>query len=210
MRIGIDFDNTIVGYDRVFHRVAREAGLIPPELPVSKRSVRDYLRRSGLEERWTEIQGEVYGTRMAEAEPFPGVLTFLRRARDHGVRVTIISHKTRYPFLGPRHDLHHAARLWIEMALRDRQGPLVTSDQVFFELTQKEKLARIDALQCSHFIDDLPEILLAPEFPPSTQPLLFSPDDEAPEASALRALPSWKAISDFFEASWTLGLQRTH
>jgi len=72
MRIGIDFDNTLVRYDALFHRVALEEGLIPAGLPVNKNAVRDHLRAQGIEARWTEMQGTVYGARMAEAEAFPG------------------------------------------------------------------------------------------------------------------------------------------
>ena len=57
MLIGLDFDNTIVRYDRLFHRLRRERGLIPDHLPVSKRAIRDHLRASGREEEWTELQG---------------------------------------------------------------------------------------------------------------------------------------------------------
>ena len=41
MLIGIDFDNTIVCYDRVFHKAALEKGLIPADLPPSKGRVRE-------------------------------------------------------------------------------------------------------------------------------------------------------------------------
>ena len=34
MRIGVDFDNTLVCYDGVFHRAALERGLIPSDLAV--------------------------------------------------------------------------------------------------------------------------------------------------------------------------------
>jgi len=44
VRIGIDFDNTIVSYDTLFHRVALERGLIPISVPANKISVREYLR----------------------------------------------------------------------------------------------------------------------------------------------------------------------
>ena len=47
MHIGIDFDNTIVCYDKVFHKVAIEKGLIPEDIPPSKNNVRDHLRRIG-------------------------------------------------------------------------------------------------------------------------------------------------------------------
>lgn len=65
MRLGIDFDNTIVCYDELFHRVALEQGLIPADLPVNKSEVRNHLRRVGKEPLWTEMQGSVYGARMA-------------------------------------------------------------------------------------------------------------------------------------------------
>ena len=64
MHIGIDFDNTIVGYDSLFHRAALERGLIPPDLPATKSRVRDHLRRAGREDAWIELQGCVYGARL--------------------------------------------------------------------------------------------------------------------------------------------------
>jgi len=81
MLIGIDFDNTIVCYDALFHRVCRERGLIPAEVPINKTDVRNYLRQAGREDAWTEMQGYVYGARMSEAAPYPGVLDFFRSCR---------------------------------------------------------------------------------------------------------------------------------
>lgn len=201
MRIGLDFDNTIVSYDALFHRIAREGGLVPDAIPVSKVSVRDHLRKIGREEAWTEMQGTVYGGRMAEADAFPGVKAFLAWARANGIAVFIVSHKTRYPFLGTQHDLHAAARAWITASLRDEGGPLVADGNVYFELTKDEKLARIGALGCSIYVDDLPEILLAPGFPAGTQPLLFDPDDHHADAG-LRRVAAWDAIREQVEDLW--------
>ncbi len=47
MHIGVDFDNTMVCYDAIFHRVCLEKGLIPSEIPINKSEVRNYLRRGG-------------------------------------------------------------------------------------------------------------------------------------------------------------------
>src|SRR5262245_9514091 len=118
MRVGIDFDNTIVGYDALFHRAAVEQGLVPPELSATKVAVRDHLRSIGREDEWTELQGHVYGPRMGEAAPFPGVLNFFRWARDLRLELTIVSHRTRHPFIGPKHDLHEAARGWVDTFLQ--------------------------------------------------------------------------------------------
>ena len=71
MLVGLDFDNTIVCYDRLFHRLARERGLIPDTVPQTKCAVRDYLRSIDRENDWTEMQGVGYGPRIADAEPFP-------------------------------------------------------------------------------------------------------------------------------------------
>ena len=97
MKIGVDFDNTIVSYDSLFHRVACEQALIAPEVPATKAAVRRALVDQGREDDWTEMQGYVYGARMLDAEPFPGVLDFFRRAVAEGRSVAIVSHKTAPP-----------------------------------------------------------------------------------------------------------------
>jgi hypothetical protein len=42
--LGIDFDNTLVSYDGVFHRVASDQGLITPDIGLGKDDVRKFLR----------------------------------------------------------------------------------------------------------------------------------------------------------------------
>ena len=59
MRIGFDFDNTLISYDKLFHRVASDEGLLVDKIPELKNSVRDYLREKNQEEVWTRLQGEV-------------------------------------------------------------------------------------------------------------------------------------------------------
>ena len=54
MNVGIDFDNTIVSYDKVFYAVALEQSLIPQEIKESKMAVRDYLRSIDENDIWTE------------------------------------------------------------------------------------------------------------------------------------------------------------
>jgi len=203
MQVGMDFDNTIVNYDRIFHKVALERGLVEPEVPVSKLAVHDRLRRSGKEDAWTELQGYVYGCRMAEAEPFPHVLGFLDWARRTGVPVAIVSHKTRRPFRGPEYDLQSAARSWIQDVLRDDKGPLVQPVQVFLEETKQAKLARIRAIDCAFFVDDLPEILAAPDFPETTVGILFDPENRHSGAPAMNPLCSWQEIRSYLESQWT-------
>jgi hypothetical protein len=197
MHIGIDFDNTLVCYDAVFPAVAREWGLLPEGYPAHKLAVRDHLRAIGQEDRWTEMQGHVYGARMDEAAAYPGAIEFIDWALHEGHTISIVSHKTRHPFLGPRHDLHAAARGWII-------GHLPPSPRigVFFELTKAEKLARIAFSGCDVFIDDLPEILLADDFPQATTAILFDPETQHGQfGGKLQRYDSWSLIYQHFSQS---------
>jgi len=193
MRIGIDFDNTIVSYDALFYKVAREQDVVPADTPVNKVAVRDYLRQTGKEDVWTAIQGYVYGARMDEATAYPGVLDFLHRASQVGHQLAIVSHKTKHPFLGPQYDLHAAARAWVKQHLHRDGVPLVAADSVFFELTKDAKLQRATQWGCELFIDDLPEILLAPGFPAGAQRVLFDSESHhsAADVPGCRVVQSW-------------------
>jgi len=175
MRIGIDFDNTIACYDGVFTAAALERGLIPSDLPRDKNSVRDYLNGSGRKDEFTELQGYVYGARMDLVACYPGVRDFIAAARAKAHDVFIVSHKTKHPILGPRHDLHGAARTFLNVQrLIGSEG--VAVENVFFELTKEEKVARAAALGVDVFIDDLPEILALPGWPLHMRAILFDPE----------------------------------
>ena len=196
MIVGIDFDNTIVCYDGAFHLAACERGLIPADLPASKEKVRDYLRSVGREEEWTELQGYVYGARMETVVAFEGAVEGIRALVDRGARVYIISHKTQHPYRGTPYNLHDAARGWLEGSgfLRDAG---LDMGQVFFELTKEQKLSRIGATNCSHFIDDLPEILLADGFPAQATRMLFSGPGNL-QQDGLLSFASWGEIGRYF------------
>src|SRR5712675_901443 len=115
MRIGIDFDNTLIDYDGVFVAAARERGLIGPEIIGSKRAVRDAIRLLPEGElTWQRLQGYVYGAGIGGAVPFAGAAEFLRRCAEGDVELFIVSHKTRYGHFDPaRIDLRQAARQWL-------------------------------------------------------------------------------------------------
>ncbi len=202
MHIGIDFDNTIVSYDHVFHRVALEQKLIPAETAANKVAVRDFLRKSGREETWIEMQGYVYGARMGDAALYPGFAAFMAWARTAGHEMSIVSHKTRHPFAGPQYDLHAAARAWIDNNLQSGGKPQFTDERIYFELTKAAKLARIDTLGCDVFVDDLPEILLAETMSPNVRKLLFDPDANHPAEihPDVRRAGSWKEICTILNA----------
>ena len=201
MHIGLDFDNTIVSYDDLFKKVALEWGWTTPEMPASKVSVRDHLRALDKESVWTEMQGYVYGARMDEAFAYPGVIDCLLWARATNITVSIVSHKTRHPFLGKQYDLHEAARHWISLFLNDTTGPLVHPDHIYFELTKEAKVQRIADIDCTVYVDDLPEILNATGFPEATTKILFDPDNHHSEQDLPRAT-HWSEVLNSLEYQW--------
>jgi hypothetical protein len=196
MRIGVDFDNTIAGYDRLFVDLALEQG-IPGDPPLrGKRDVRDRIRETLGDDHWQRLQAQAYGRRMSEAELFDGVQGFFRTCRENGVPVHIVSHKTRFSNIDPNGvDLREAALVWMyEQGFFDRDRVGLSLDQVFFENTREEKVRRIAALSCSHFIDDLPEVFDEPEFPDDVSPLLFGGDDE--ETGRYGSFSHWHQITE--------------
>ncbi len=195
MILGIDFDNTIVCYDAVFYQVARSRNLIPADLPNSKTMVRDYLRRAGKEKDWTRMQGYVYGSRMREAEPYPGVLDFFLTCKNKKIETYIISHKTLFPYEGEQYNLHASAQSWLEQfGFFDTNRIGLNKNNAAFVLTKEKKLEQIAAVGCTHFIDDLPEFLLEAKFPPNVARILFDPNQLYPDYPGIRRSSSWQDI----------------
>lgn len=186
LRIGVDFDNTVVSYEGIFYKAALEKKLIPAELSPLKGAIRDYLFSLDKAKAWTELQGYVYGAKMDSAFPYQGVETFFSRCVKRQIPVFIISHKTEYPFLGPAYDLHKAAKDWLE---RQTFSPIT-----FFELTPQAKFERIRQQECTVFIDDLPELLQNSAFPPNVHKILFDPHQFHSPSSAYKVATSWDEI----------------
>lgn len=166
-RIGIDFDNTLVLYDLVFRNSGIKRGLLPPDFHGDKDAARSAIRALPEGERhWTALQAEVYGPQMAAAELAPDAQRVLSALHDAGWRLSVVSHKSRFAAADPSTDLRTAAWRWLEASglLASSGGPLQEQD-IFFEETRAAKIARIRALACQAFIDDLAEVFLEPDFP---------------------------------------------
>ena len=189
--LGLDFDNTLVRYDKLFHKLALEKGLIQKSHPADKTAIRDYLRSKGQDEQFTLLQGEVYGLRILEAEPADGMLKALNELHQRGIPMVLVSHKTRTPYKGPAYDLHQAAWSWLEQhGFFSHDGLGWSRGQVFFEESKQAKVTRIEALGCSQYVDDLPEILEM--LPSSIQGILYDPTRQ-------QNMPEIPVVSDWFE-----------
>jgi|HubBroStandDraft_1064217.scaffolds.fasta_scaffold00018_10 hypothetical protein len=194
--IGLDFDNTLIAYGQVFCRAAQERGLIPEGFTGTKRAVREAIRkRRDGEFSWQLLQGHVYGHRIDEATLADGVGRFLDRCRREGVRLCIVSHKTECsPFDPSRVKLRSVALDWMERhQFFAADGFALDRDAVHFTATRAEKLARIAALGCRLFIDDLEEVLSDPGFPADVGRVLFA-EPLPVRPLAYKVLPSWRQI----------------
>ena len=199
MLIGVDFDNTIICYDLIFHRIGCDWGAVPKELPARKDSVRDYLIQKGQNDLWTELQGYVYGHGIIDAEPFPGVMDFFLYCRRRGLPVCIVSHKTEFPKRGRfKANLREAALAWLEAnRFLDTAKTGLTPSRVYFEPERAEKNWRIGRLGVTHFIDDLVEVFDEDSFPARTRKILFLPHGDRRELDN-STFRSWAEIKDHF------------
>ena len=198
-RLGVDFDNTVVRYDELLLREAAQRGLIPPQTAASKREIRDRIRRLPEGERaWQRLQAFLYGAKIREAVPAPGVAEFFARCRAQAVEVFIVSHKTRYAALDERGiDLWDAAMAWMRAhRFFEADGAGLSPQQVYFEPSRAEKLARIQRLGCTHFIDDLEETFLEPAFPPRIQKILYATAGASAPLPGVRVAASWQEITE--------------
>jgi hypothetical protein len=186
--VGLDFDNTIVCYDKAIATLAEELLNIPPDLPRTKLALRGFLRQANRESEWTAFQGALYGPGMAFAEPFEQALETLGELKNSGCSFCVVSHRSPRPYSGPAYDLHAAARGWVERWLESTG--LVENKAVFFHNTREQKIAAIAALQCNLFLDDLPEVIEDPGFPRSCRAILFDPDGSHTDSGHIR-VRSW-------------------
>jgi len=196
MRIGVDFDNTLVSYDRAFALVGKQASFLPPDFMGNKEAVKARLLDSGPDglRRWEKLQGLVYGRHIDRAELFEGVAEFFKCCGAGKHPVYIVSHKTELAHHDDqRTNLRECALRWMtSRKFFDREGFGLCAENVFFAGTRDEKIGRIAALECDVFIDDLVDVLGHADMPASCRKILFRSDKLGP----FEAVSSWYDICD--------------
>ena len=158
--LGLDFDNTLVRYDELFHKLAVEKGLVHESTPVDKVEIRQLIKRKGKEEEFTLMQGEVYGPRILEAPPAEGMLRALQTLKKKNMKMILVSHKTKTPYKGPAYNLRESAMSWLDKhGFFDQDGLGWTEENIFFEDSIDKKIDRIKYASCKYFVDDLPKVI---------------------------------------------------
>ena len=199
MRIGIDFDNTIANYDRLLADLAVEEGLVTARPKGGKRLIRDLVRRGDDGEiAWQRLQALAFGPRIGGAAMMEGFDAFLTQCRRRDAAVFVVSHKTRFAAQDRDGvDLHDATLGWLEgNGFFSAGGVGMSRDQVFFEPTRSEKVARIAALRCTHFVDDLEEVFDETGFPDDAEAILFAPNGPATGRGPWVICDHWDRVAE--------------
>ena len=193
IKLGLDFDNTLIDYDEVFYKIAFQKGLIPKSIDRNKASVRTYLVNKNREEEFILLQGEVYGSKILEAKQSEGMFETLNLLKNNGVELIIVSHKTKYPYTGEKYNLHNAAKDWlVKNKFFDSDYLAMDEKNVFFEVTKEKKINRIHQLKINFFIDDLESILHL--ISDDVQKILYNPNNIKPKLQGIKELNKWREL----------------
>ena len=193
IKLGLDFDNTLIDYDEVFYEIAIDKNLIPKNIEKTKIEVRRYLKDQGKENLFTLLQGEVYGSKITLAKQSKGMLETLKMLKKQEVELFIVSHKTLHPYAGPKYNLHLAALKWLtQNNFFDTNELDFKKENIFFELTVEDKIERIESLGVTHYIDDLTKILEL--ISPTINRIHYNPKAKNSNIDNIFNLRSWTSL----------------
>ena len=191
IRIGLDFDNTIVNYDETFREIALKLKIIPKKWIGSKIELRTYLIKKNDENLWKKLQGLVYGKYMSKAKINPGLKAFLLKSKILNAKVFIVSHKTIHGHYDKEKNLLRSSALkWI------RKNKITYIEKIYFESTILEKVRRIDKLKLNFFVDDLSLILNHEYFPKNTKKILYSKNIPKIKNKKIIYAKTWSSVKN--------------
>lgn len=174
MRIGIDLDNTLICYDKVFIASAITFGLVNKNWEGNKEQLRAYIRQlPNGEYQWQLLQGYVYSEAVINAEAFPGVFRFLWRAKLKGCQLFIVSHKTKFAHHDSSKNLRTPALKWLKEKKFFNRSMSSLVDEVYFLSTLEEKIEKFNKLNLDVLIDDLKEVIEHPLLEPKIKSFHF-------------------------------------
>ncbi|NER34663.1 MAG: phosphotransferase [Oscillatoria sp. SIO1A7] len=203
--IGIDFDNTIACYDRLFPKIATELGFVTGENIFFKSDVKEkILEKPEGDLLWQRLQGKVYGKYMLGADIFPGFYEFLYLSKLRGHQIFIVSHKTEFGhFDEEKISLREQALKWMQnKGIIGDSFVSIRKNDVFFESTRQEKIARIKSLECTHFIDDLCAVLADDNFP-NIHKIGFRTNFNSSQEESIAKCSSWREITNYIYKFWS-------
>lgn len=162
MLIGVDLDHTIINYEPVIRKAARDVFGLPEGFD-SGQSTKEAFKKAIGNDAWTEFQAELYGKLIYKSRPYLGFQHFFTKAKQRGHTVSVVSHKTR--------DLRTSAATFLSAYIGQYYPWL---GNVHFLDTLDDKVEKINELDCDVFIDDKLSVL--ERLPQKIRKIFFNPD----------------------------------
>ena len=171
MRIGFDFDNTLVDYSNAAAEYAINEGMAEY---LNLAQLREGLKNNGeSEDSWQKAQSWIYTYGISLAKLSVGFSPLKEYLAEKGLKVFVVSHKTeKTPERFGAALLREFAIKWIQNT--ETLNFLELDKNLFFCETRDEKIRKIQELKLNFFIDDLVEVLTHEEFPKETRKILFN------------------------------------
>jgi hypothetical protein len=170
INVGIDLDNTIISYNNSFLRLAKKYNLNKRKVLNKNILKKNIIKKFGMSE-WTKCQGKIYGKEILINNSYEDVkknLLFLKKKFN----IFLISHRSKYPYLGKKIDLHKQATKWLNKKKFLGKKKIFEKKNIFFETSLQKKIIRINKLNCQIFIDDL--LLVLKRLPISVAKIHFT------------------------------------
>lgn len=204
-KVGLDFDNTIICYDDVFHTIALKKGWIKKDFPHSKVLVKEFLVKEDHNDlRWQELQAEAYGEEIFTAHFYPEALQVIKTLKDLGHELHIVSHKSEYSHLRKEVNLRQKALEWME---QNKLLEIIPPSNVHFAADRNQKVEKIKNLGIDFFLDDLLEVLEHPQFPSSTLRFHFTPGLDVKTKVEFPQINHWTKFQEAFEHATLIGAE---
>ena len=175
-------------YDKLFHKIAKNKGLISEGIGKTKQ-MSESPKGKKSRQRVYAASGQVYGKYIWMQSPHH--YQQKHSADLKRIRMAIVSHKTRTPYEGPPYDLHKAAWEWLKKNnFLSKDGLNISESDVYFEETKEKKINRIKAIKCTHYIDDLKEILEL--LPDTMERIHYNRAGHDHEGAGIKVINNWE------------------
>ena len=103
------------------------------------------------------------------------------------------NNKTKTPYKGPAYDLHKAAHNWLDKHNFFSQSFLGwKSENLFFEEKKVAKIERVTRCKCTHYVDDLIEILNL--LPSTIKKIHYNPTKTKFEGQKIYTMSDWSQL----------------
>ena len=190
--IAFDLDNTILDYGTSLHQLRLDRAELNKISAYTKADFKLRVIAEFGEDYWTELQGFLYTEYVVYSRIDPEFVELLNYLKANQWQTSIISHKTEFPYMGPKLNMRDCALKRLEVAGVEK----LLTDGVHFFSTKEEKITHINLVKPNIYIDDLEEILdlLSNEI----TRLLFSPAN--PEStSKYNPVYDWRSLYKYLE-----------